>query len=132
MGWTIITGANRGIGLELTRQLLEQGHQILAVCRTASADLKALDVRIIGNVDVTHDDLSAVHEVVQTDAVDLLINNAGLLRRTSLHNLNLDDVRRQFEVNTLGPIKLTHILLNNLQRGSKVVLASRRPLTRQH
>ncbi|MEE2786705.1 MAG: SDR family oxidoreductase [Myxococcota bacterium] len=121
MGVTVITGANRGIGLALTQQLSEQGHNVLAVCRTASDELKALDVPVIDGIDVTDDDLSSLSGYLGNRTVDLLINNAGLLRRTSLHTLNLADVRRQFEVNALGPLKVTHALLDYFTPGSKVV-----------
>jgi NAD(P)-dependent dehydrogenase (short-subunit alcohol dehydrogenase family) len=120
MGITVITGANRGIGLELATQLSERGNTVVALVRRASPALQALDVEIIDGVDVTDDDLSAVAKAIGERSIDILINNAGLLERTTIDDMDLASIRRQFEVNTLGPLKVTHALLGNLSAGSKV------------
>ena len=121
MNLTVITGANRGIGFELTRQLSDRGQSVLAVCRQSSPELDALGVELLTGFDVTSDDLSGLRQAVGERSVGLLVNNAGVLRRTALTTLDLDNVRLQFEVNTLGPLKVTHALLDNLSSGSKVV-----------
>ncbi len=55
-----------------------------------------------------------------------MINNAGIVERISLEQLDFDSIRRQFEVNALGPLRLTHALLPHLHRGSKIILMTSR------
>jgi len=121
MGLTVVTGANRGIGFQLTRLLRERGESVVALVRSSSAELDALDVEVVTDVDLSADDLSVVTDAIGDRPVQLLLNNAGLLRPTSLESLDLDSMRQQYEVNTLAPLKLTAALLGNLGAGSKVV-----------
>ncbi len=127
MATVCITGANRGIGLELARHYKVRGDRVIAVCRSASKDLKALGVDLSEGVDVTIDDsvTGFVAELADT-RVDLLINNAGLLSDESLVDLDFDRMRRQFEVNTLGPLRMTAAVAPNLGEGSKVAIISSR------
>ncbi|MCP9941438.1 SDR family oxidoreductase [Cyanobium sp. ATX 6E8] len=123
----LVTGANRGIGLEYCRQLQQRGEQVIAVCRTPSPELEALGVRIEAGVDLTRE--AAVADLVDRLAglpLDGVILNAGVLEATSLEHLDPDSLRRQFEVNALAPLRLTHALLPQLQRGSKLVLMTSR------
>ena len=127
MATYLITGANRGIGYEYCRQLQERGETVIAACRTPSEPLEALGVRIEAGVDITSDE--AVNNLVQRLgglAIDVLINNAGILETTNLVELDIESVRRQFEVNAIGPLRLTRALLPNLHPGSKVILMTSR------
>lgn len=127
MGAIIVTGANRGIGLELCKQLKEKGAEVIGVCRRASEALSGLGVRVEEGVDVTDDvSVAALAQRLEGVAVDTLINNAGVLRVDSLDNLNFDDLRFQFEVNSIGPLRVTKALLPNLAKGSKVAIVSSR------
>ena len=123
----LVTGANRGIGLEYCRQLQERGERVIAVCRTPSPELEALGVRIEAGVDMTND--AAVASLVERlDGLPLdgLILNAGILESTGLEDLKAEGLRRQFEVNALGPLRLTHALLHQLRNGSKLILMTSR------
>ena len=120
MGIIVITGANRGIGLELASQLHRRGEEVVAIVRTPSQALTALGVEVVSGIDVTEDDLGALKNALDGRPVDILINNAGLLRRTTIEDLDLKGIREQFEVNALGPLKVTRALLNNLGAGAKV------------
>jgi NAD(P)-dependent dehydrogenase (short-subunit alcohol dehydrogenase family) len=121
MGLVVITGANRGIGFELAKQLSEAGEVVVAVVREPSEALSDLPVEMVTGIDVCDDDLSALSDAIGDRPIKVLINNAGLLTRTSLDKLDIESIRQQFEVNTLGPLKVTHSLLCNLSAGSKVV-----------
>ena len=123
----IITGANRGIGLEICRVLTQGGYNVTALCRQPSEALNALAVNVHEGYDVT--DGAAIDSFAATVApgsVDLLINNAGILESTSLDNLDLDSARRQFEINALGPLRVTKSLLPALKSGAKVALITSR------
>lgn len=127
MTTTLITGAARGIGLELARQCAERGDDVIACCRNPSAELEALDVRVETGVDVTSDrDVAALAERLGGTSIDILINNAGVLSRQTLDNLDWSEIRRQFEVNSLGPLRVTSALLDNLGDGSKVAIVTSR------
>jgi NAD(P)-dependent dehydrogenase (short-subunit alcohol dehydrogenase family) len=127
MSTWVVTGANRGIGLELCRQLRARGESVFAACRKTSPELDALGVRVVPGVDVASEDAAKALDAALGDArIDVLVNNAGLLTHESLDSLDLDAVRRQLEVNTLGPLRLTKGLLPRLGDGSKVAFLSSR------
>lgn len=127
MTTTVITGANRGIGLELCRLASERGDEVVAVCRRSSPELEALAIEVIDNVDVSTDRGSAHLAATLGDrGIDLLINNAGILRRDSLDSLDFDEMLEQYRVNALGPLRVTRALLGNLHRGSKVGIVTSR------
>jgi NAD(P)-dependent dehydrogenase (short-subunit alcohol dehydrogenase family) len=127
MGTALVTGANRGIGLELVKQLRDRGDSVVAACRKASAALKALGVRVEANVDVTSDTaVRALADRLARTPIDLLIHNAGILSREHLDALDFDAIRRQFEVNALSPLRVTAALLGNLARGSKIAIVTSR------
>ena len=126
MATYLVTGANGGIGYEFCRQL-KSGETVIAVCRSASNELKNLGVRLESGVDITSDeDVAALGERLQGEPIDVLINNAGILERNTLDNLNFDSIRQQFEINALGALRVTQALLPNLKAGSKVVIMTSR------
>lgn len=121
----VITGANRGIGLELCRQLSARGEEVVAACRKSSGELDALGVRVEAGIDVSADDCGSVlARRLDGAPVDVLVNNAGILERVSLDDLDFDSIRRQFEINSLGPLRITSALLDNLASGSKVAIVT--------
>jgi NAD(P)-dependent dehydrogenase (short-subunit alcohol dehydrogenase family) len=122
-----ITGANRGIGLEMTRQLIDRGDQVVALCRRPSSELEATGARIVDGVDVTSDEsVAAAARALDGIPIDVLVSNAGLLTRESLDDLDLDRIRSQLEVNALGPLRVSAALLPNLHAGAKIVIITSR------
>jgi NAD(P)-dependent dehydrogenase (short-subunit alcohol dehydrogenase family) len=127
MATYVITGANRGIGLEYCRQLQSRGDRAIAVCRTPSDELKALGVPVEAGIDITSDlSVADLSERLSDTAIDVLINNAGILQRNTLDNLDFDSIRQQFEVNALGTLRVTQALLPQLHDGSKVAIMTSR------
>lgn len=123
----LVTGANRGIGLELCRQLAARGEHVIAVCRRANDDLRALDVRVIEGVDVGSDEsVDQLRNQLATENLDWLINNAGILSVESLDSLDFGAMEQQFRINALGPLRVTAALLPNLLRGAKVGIITSR------
>jgi len=125
MKLAMITGANRGIGLELTRQLLGRRVEVIAACRASSPELDASGAEPITGVDVANDDsVAKLAAAVGDRSIDLLVNNAGILTRESLDDLDFDRIRQQFEINSLGPLRVTKALLANLSSGSLVAIVT--------
>lgn len=127
MGIAVVTGANRGIGLALVRQLRADGTPVVAVCRSSAADLDRLGVRVESGLDLTSPAASAVlAERFAHDQIDLLIHNAGVFIEDTLASVRADDVRAQLEINALAPLFLTQALAPLLMRGAKVALITSR------
>lgn len=127
MGQTLVTGANRGIGLELCKQLKARGADVIAVCRKSTPELEALGVRIEAGVDVS--DAGSVRELatrLKGVNLDLLINNAGILRGENFDSLDFDGIAEQFEVNALGPLRVTAALAPLLGKDAKVAIITSR------
>jgi NAD(P)-dependent dehydrogenase (short-subunit alcohol dehydrogenase family) len=127
MATVLITGANRGIGLELARQLAERGDEVIALCRQASPELHALGVRIVEGVEVS--DAAALEKAAEAlgdTQADVLINNAGIFTNETFRDLDFEDIRRNFEVNALGPLRVTHALRDRLAAGAKIILITSR------
>ena len=123
MGRYLVTGANRGIGLELCRQLVDRGDEVIGTCRGDSDELKSLGIRVEAGVDVADDEaVRGLARRIEGISLDVLLNNAGILERVGFEALDLDSCRRQFEVNSLGPLRLTRALANNLSAGSKIAI----------
>ncbi|HEX9619545.1 MAG TPA: SDR family oxidoreductase [Polyangiaceae bacterium] len=123
----LVTGANRGIGLEFCRQLRARGDEVVAVCRKASPELRKLDVEVVEGVDITDaSHVAALASKLAGKKLDLLINNAGILDGDSLEALDFSALNRQMEVNAWGPLRVTHALLPNLTKGSKIALITSR------
>jgi NAD(P)-dependent dehydrogenase (short-subunit alcohol dehydrogenase family) len=123
----LVTGANRGIGLEYCRQLQARGNQVIAVCRTPSPELESLGLRVVAGIELTDEaDLAALVEHLEGLPLQGAILNAGILENTRLDNLDADSLRRQFEVNALAPLRLVRALIPKLEQGSKLALMSSR------
>ncbi|AZG73201.1 SDR family oxidoreductase [Shewanella livingstonensis] len=134
----LITGANRGIGLALTKQYLINGCNVIATCRddattTELISLKAQfsDKLLIELMDITCPE--TIHRLAnnlsqRNISLDLIINNAGYLdsNNQSIHAINYADAELSFKVNALGPLFLTHCLLSllNKSRLCKIAIIS--------
>lgn len=118
----LITGANRGLGLEMTRQYLEDGQEVIATARNMDTvdDLEALRNQTEGQLDIYEldvtktDTIERTHEAVKEayDEIDILINNAGTMgSKESFDSLTEMDLKTVFEVNTVGPFNVTQEFL---------------------
>ncbi|MFI5735125.1 SDR family oxidoreductase [Kribbella sp. NPDC051587] len=124
----LVTGASKGIGLEFVRQYASAGHHVIATCR---APCEAAELRSVANefprvdlaqLDVTADeDISEIAKRLRGDRLDLLVNNAGQYGylSTSLADLDRDEWLRMFDVNCIGPARLTGALLPALRLSSR-------------
>lgn len=134
----LITGANRGIGYEFTRQYAEDGWRVYAACRhpERAAELTALadqhETISIHPLDVA-DTLSVrqLAESLQGTAIDMLINNAGIsgsFERQKVGHVDYDDWLRVLDTNILGPTRMVEAFLPHLESGDqkRVVMISSR------
>ncbi len=116
----LVTGANRGIGLELARQYAADGWQVIGTARKPEeADALRESGAKVMQLDVT--DQASVEQLAADlgdRPIDVLINNAGILpRMRALADVDFDDYNRVLAVNTVGPVRVTQALIPNLQAG---------------
>ncbi|NEP85452.1 MAG: SDR family oxidoreductase [Okeania sp. SIO2C2] len=127
MATYLITGTNRGIGKELCKQVHSKGNKVIAVCRQSNQELENLGVRLETGVDITSEkDVANLVNRLKGIKLDLLINNAGIVEINSLDDLDFDSIRKQFEVNAIGTLRLTHALLPLMESGSKIAIITSR------
>ena len=111
MSTVLVTGANRGIGLELCRQFARRRDDVIATCRKASPELRETGAEIHEGIELTDDaSVHALARELQGRRIDILVNCAGILTRESLEDLDIDRIRRQFEVNAISPLRVTAAL----------------------
>jgi NAD(P)-dependent dehydrogenase (short-subunit alcohol dehydrogenase family) len=133
MSTILLTGANRGIGLELAKQLAAQDHKVLACCRDVSraAELHGLcedrDVSLHALSVDSDESVAALASEVDGMPIDVLINNAGTSgperEQQSAFAMDFDGWAEVMNVNTFGPVRVMHALLPNLRaaKPAKVV-----------
>ena len=121
MNQALITGANRGIGLELARLYAANGWQVIGVCRQSSSELEETAARVIDHIDVTREaDVLELKHALAGEQIHLLINNAGLLQDEQLGTIDFDSIRTQMEVNAYGPLRVVEALVDLIPEGGKV------------
>src|SRR5687768_17482301 len=127
----LVTGANRGIGLEFVRQYAAEGARLIACCRQPdkAAALKAIADASGGRVsihalDVTSDSaITALARDLKDETIDLLINNAGI--KGDLHSFEPADSTLWAQVmrtNTIAPFRMAQAFRPHLARGRKVIV----------
>jgi NAD(P)-dependent dehydrogenase (short-subunit alcohol dehydrogenase family) len=131
---TLITGANRGIGLEFARQYLADGWQVYAACRdpSSASDLHRLvdtgnhKLRILA-LDVT-DSFSTKAAAAELDgqAIDLLLNNAGVMgaRDQTIGNIDYDAWAKVLDANTMGPMRVSEAFIDNVARSDRKLIVT--------
>lgn len=128
MANALIIGGNRGIGLELAKQLRARGDDVSVTCRARTDELAAVPgLHVIEGIDVAEPDApKRVVETVSGRPIDLLILAAGILEPNALDPLDMDSIRRQFEVNALAPIRFASALAARMPSGAKVAILTSR------
>ena len=120
----LITGANRGIGFELTKHYSLQGHSVTAICRESNDELEELADQVISGIDLTAskaiEAVVGLTEQLLDGPLDLLINNAGVFTNETLSDLEIDRIRLQFEINAIIPLQLAAGLSELMVSGSKI------------
>jgi NAD(P)-dependent dehydrogenase (short-subunit alcohol dehydrogenase family) len=134
MTTTLITGANKGLGFEAARQLVAAGHTVYIGSRDPDRGRRAaerLGARLVV-IDITDDaSVAAAAKAVEADGgLDVLVNNAGIEERADDNavigaaDLTADLMRRTFETNVFGTVRVTHAFLPLLQRSDAPVIVN--------
>jgi NAD(P)-dependent dehydrogenase (short-subunit alcohol dehydrogenase family) len=129
MPTALITGSNRGLGLEWVRQCAARGWRVIATCRDpdSATDLQDSASRnrevSVHRLNVTApDQISDLAEALRDETLDLLVNNAGVYfehwGKDPIGSIDYDDWEETFRVNTLGPMRVTEAFLQHLSYGS--------------
>ena len=127
MSTFLITGSNRGIGLELCKLIIARGDEVIATCRKTSSELNKLGVRIEEDIDISSEkSITILREKLLGLKLDCLIHNAGIFEYNSLDDLDQQSILRQFVVNALSPLILTKYLKVFLKKSSKIAFITSR------
>ncbi|MBT8125324.1 MAG: SDR family oxidoreductase [Gammaproteobacteria bacterium] len=130
----LITGCNRGLGLEWVRLYAQQGWQVFATCRNPNkanelhSIAKKYNNVIIYQLDVTnHNETVALAKELSVYAIDILINNAGVYldkNNSSIGSLDYKSWEETFRVNTLGPIRVSEAFLQHITASEKRLIVN--------
>jgi len=127
MATILVTGAARGIGLALTEAYVARGDLVLATCREPSRALLDLGAEVIEGIDVSQDECVArLEQTVHGRPIDVAINNAGVLLSEQKGRYDFVALRKQYETNALGPLRVTAAIRRSLHPGSKLVIVTSR------
>ena len=121
MSTVLITGSNRGLGYEFVKQYSENGFNVLACCRNKNnaKELEELSITSnkikvyeldVGNVKA----IKSLSQQLQNEKIDVLINNAGIYRSSTVGNINYDEWIESFKINTIAPYQIIENFLNQI------------------
>lgn len=129
MSTVLVVGADRGIAHCIALQLKQRGDDVIAACMVGNEDLAAAGVTVEGGVDVTSQDaVETLANKLTANGVslDVVFHVAGVLGLDDLGSIDYDDVRRQIEINTIGPLRTVEAVMGLLHEGSKVGIVTSR------
>jgi len=121
MTTVLVTGANRGLGYEFVKQYSENKFDVFACCRNVNEakklkELAEISVNIkiyeldVGNVKT----IKSLSQQLKNEKIDVLINNAGIYRSSTVGNINYDDWMESFKVNTIAPYQIVENFLEQI------------------
>lgn len=127
-GTVLITGANRGIGLAMAESFSKAGYSVIGTARNPdkAIELKNLSARVM-QLDVSEpESVAALAKQIGDEPIDILINNAGMLSKeaSDFEEVNIEALVTEFQVNALGPLRVTQALLPNVLAGKRKIVAN--------
>jgi len=132
----LITGSNRGLGLEFSRQYAAAGWNVIATCRNpqTAEELQTLAGQynqvVVEKMDVTSDrDVETLATKYKNQPIDVLLNNAGIygtLEKQTLGTFDFEELKRVFDVNTIGSLRVSAAFLDNVAASEQKKIISLR------
>lgn len=125
----LVVGADKGIARSIADQLHARGDRVVAACLGSGADLAADGVEVVPDVDVTSgEDVARLAQTLRDKGIELdwVLHVAGVLGLDTLGEIDYDDVRRQLEINTIGPLRTVEAVAPLLVDGGKVGIVTSR------
>lgn len=129
----LITGANRGIGLEMVKYAMEQGWRVFACCRNPHNADKLFNIAKLSNGKISvHiadmqelSTLQALSYELRNDPVDMLINNAGIYGsdKNKFGNVDVESWLQAFQINSIAPLKMVEAFSEQLRMGKRKLVA---------
>lgn len=123
----LVTGAERGIGEALCLALKARGDWVFGACMGNAPELRAAGVEVATGIDVTSDEaVAALARRLAGQRLDAIVHNAGVCHQGQLGGFRARDFLHEYDVNALGPLRVTQALLPLLGAGSKIALITSR------
>lgn len=127
MATWVVMGADRGIGAAMCLQIAARGDTAIAACFGEAPELAAKGIEVASGIDITKDaPVEKLARQIGTRTVDVLVHNAGLVIERRLGEFDFDAFHKEFDVNTLGPLRVTQALLPRMGKGGKIGLVTSR------
>lgn len=133
MSNVLVSGANRGLGLEMVRQYAEAGWRVFACCRDPgrAPDLELLSERTEGRVSIhqldvaDHGQIEGLAAALRGEAIDVLLNNAGTFGdRGGFGAVDYGRWAEAFRINSMGPLKMAEAFVEHVARSQRRVIAN--------
>jgi NAD(P)-dependent dehydrogenase (short-subunit alcohol dehydrogenase family) len=126
MSTALVTGADQGLGNALARALAARGDDVWAACLGTSPSLEALGIRVLAGIDVSNDDaVAGIRTALGETQLDRVISNAGVNQSSGgPWDADTDAMAREFQVNTLGAVRVVRTLLPVLAPSAKIAFIS--------
>eukprot|EP00466_Bigelowiella_natans_P019361 jgi/Bigna1/128013/aug1.5_g2721 len=123
----LVTGANRGLGLQISQEMINQGAKVIGTTRSSPPPEECNFYKIVSGIDVTDDDsMKKLAEELKGEKIDIIVNNAGYFMREPeyIDSLNFEEELKMIDICAIGPLRTTAAIVNAglMAEGGSVVM----------